>query len=134
MELKITTVQAILSEIESLGPDHSQSTSSIIEVGMRFSGWVSFTGQQMAIAKRALNDKKTQMYNQFVFNHTARGITITPTMAKDYVSGKCAEEQYNYDLCERCNRSLVHVLDFLRSALSTLKQEMIISQQSQFNT
>lgn len=133
MDLDISKVEAIQNEVESIQPADTQSPDILIELGTRLVGYLSFTGQQMAVSKKIMLRKRASMYDRFVFNNTARGLTITPTMAKDYVNSRCADEQFDYDLCERANRTIVHTLDFLRSALSALKEEMKASTYGNFN-
>lgn len=132
MQLDIERVRAINQEIEAIGPFDTNSIGALIEAGVRLAGWLPWTGEQMALAKKQVNDKRAQAYNTHIFNQSARGLQVFPSIARDYVNAKCSEEQFNYDLCERCNRSLVHVLDLLRSVLSTLKEEMKLAQSGTF--
>jgi len=130
MELDMNKVLAIHTEIEGLGPMDTNSTEALITIGTRLAGYLPYTGQQMALAKKIMNDKRAMIYDTLI----GKGSFLSPSNMKDYVNSKTSDDQFNYDICERCNRSIVHVLDYLRSVLSTLKEEMKIAQQSQFNT
>jgi hypothetical protein len=55
---------------------------------------------------------------------------FAPSLAKDYISAKCEQEQYDYDLCERCSRTIVHTIEAIRSVLSALKEELKIESYS----
>jgi len=85
-----------------------------------------FINNQMAIAKWILNQKKVKAYETLVTSSVANETYFSPSQGKDYISGKLAEDQYNFDLCERCSRTIVHTLEALRTAISALKEEMKI--------
>jgi hypothetical protein len=130
MELDMNRILAINTEIESLGPMETNSTDALIEIGTRLAGYLPYTGQQMAMAKKIMLDKRAVTYEVLM----SKTSILSASNMKDYIASKTSDDQYNYDVCERCNRSIVHVLDYLRSVLSTLKEEMKISQYNNFNT
>lgn len=107
---------------------HSQSINFLIDKLGELSVSLSFVNNQMAIAKRLLNIKKVGAYHSLIASETASETYFAPSLAKDYIAAKCSEEQYNYDLCERCSRSIVHTIDAIRTAISALKEESKISQ------
>jgi|AraplaDrversion2_2_1032049.scaffolds.fasta_scaffold18364_2 hypothetical protein len=132
-QLEMSRVMAIHTEVEGLNADRIQSSEVVIEIGLRLAAYLPYTGQQMALAKKIMNQKRKEAYDQLVFTQRSLNQPVYPSTMKDYVNAQCCEEMYNYDLCERANRSIVHALDFLRSVLSTLKEEMKISQYQNFN-
>lgn len=134
MQLDIERVRAINQEIEAMGPFDTNSIDALIQTGIRFAAWLAWTGEQMALADMLRNDAIVAAYQKHVFNQAARGLKVTPMIAKEYVKASCSKEQFNFDLCERCNRSLVHVLDLLRSILSALKEEMKLAQSGTFQS
>jgi hypothetical protein len=102
---------------------HSQSVNFLIDKLGELSVSLSFVNNQMAIAKRILNEKKVSAYNSLIGSSVANESYFAPSLAKDYISSKCSKEAYEYDLCERCSRSIVHTIDALRTAISALKME-----------
>lgn len=88
---------------------------------------MAFVNSQMAEAKKALNNKKRIAYELLISSEIAKATYFAPSLAKDYIAARCEEEQYNYDICERCSRTVVHTIDAVRSIISTLKEEMKIA-------
>lgn len=86
-----------------------------------------FVNEQMAEAKRALNKKKITAYESLAASSIANQEYFAPSLAKDYIGAKCEQEQYEYDLCERASRTVVHTIDAVRTIISSLKEEMKIS-------
>lgn len=88
---------------------------------------MAFINGQMAEAKRDWNRKKLIAYELLVSSDIAKADYFAPSLAKDYISARCEKEQYEYDLCERTSRTVVHQIDALRSIISSLKEEMKIA-------
>lgn len=84
---------------------------------------IAFSYQQMAIAKKELNEAKTLAYQKLAVSSYANEKYYAPSLAKDYVSSQCSKENYNFDLTERLCRAMVHVSDNLRTCISALKEE-----------
>lgn len=123
-----------LEKIQALlGGNTVESISTIdgwLEWGSKLSQWLAYSGQCMSTSKKELLDARARFYESFVFNMKARGLDWIPASAiNKYVEAKCSSEQYKYDLSERVNRSTVHMLDFVRTAISSLKQESFYMRQ-----
>lgn len=104
-----------------------QSTGTVPELEtliMRLdfiSGKLPQINEMMALKKRALNDARAKAYQNFHFSSLAQKKTVSPALAKDYIHSKCSQEQLEYDLYERCSRTIVHLIDGLRTSISALK-------------
>lgn len=85
----------------------------------------------MAVAKRILNIQKVKAYHNMIASSIANASYFAPSLAKEYVSAQCSKEQYDYDVCERCSRTITHTLEALRTCISALKEELKISQYQQ---
>lgn len=107
---------------------HSQSIPFLIDKLGELSVSLSFVNNQMAISKRILNERKVKAYNDLIGSTVANEVYFAPSLAKDYISSKCSKEAYEYDLCERCSRSLVHTIDAVRTAISALKEDVKLIQ------
>lgn len=123
-DLQIDKVEIIMNDlINDEAYTHTQSINFLIDKMGELSVSMAFVNNQMAIAKAALNVKKVSAYNNLVTSSVANEKYFSPTQAKDYINGKLAKEHYEYDLCERCSRTIVHKIDSLRTAISALKLE-----------
>jgi hypothetical protein len=130
--LNLPQVEAIQFQLECVSADtlRSQSINQLIEFGANIVGWMAFTGQQMAIASKEYNEAKAKSYMGLEMSMKANGMKFTPMLAKDFINSKCSDELYAFELTERVNRSCTHTLDFLRTAISALKTEMLSSNYS----
>lgn len=88
---------------------------------------MAFVNGQMAEAKRLLNKKKITAYESLAASSVANEQYFAPSLAKDYIGAKLLDEQYEYDLCERCSRTITHTIDAIRTIISSLKEEMKIA-------
>lgn len=119
-QLQVNKVEQTLQDlIEGENFTHSQSISYLIDRLGALSVSMAFVNNQMAIAKKFLNEAKVNAYARM-------GITkqnLSPMLAKDFINAQCSQQQYDYDVCERTSRTIVHTIDALRTAISALKQE-----------
>lgn len=100
---------------------HTQSVNFLIDKLGELSVSLAFVNNQMAIAKAHLNAAKVKAYQSLAASSLANQEFYSPSLAKEYINAKLLKEQYNYDLCERCSRTMVHQIDSLRTAISALK-------------
>lgn len=103
---------------------HSQSINFLIDKLGELSVSLAFVNNQMAISKRILNNKKVEAYLTLVGSSVANETYFAPSLAKDYIAAQCAAETYDYDLCERCSRTITHTIDAIRTAISALKEDL----------
>lgn len=123
--LQIKRVEDCFEWLESTAEDYTATQSIgwlIDQMGMLCKS-LAFTSNQMAVAKKELNKKKVDAYHTLISSSIANETFFAPSLAKDYISAKTEEEQYNYDVCERCTRVLVHTIDAVRTCISALKME-----------
>lgn len=124
-ELQIKRVEDAFEWLESSADGYtaSQSINWLIDQLGLLCQSMAFVNNQMAIAKCILNDKKRIAYESLVVSSIANQEYFAPSLAKDYISAKIKDEQYNYDLCERCSRTILHTQEALRTCISALKEE-----------
>lgn len=84
---------------------------------------LAFVNNQMAVAKKRMNKMKTQLYNNLICSSIANNEFFSPSIVKDYISAKIEQEQYDYEICERCSRTVLHTIEALRTCISALKEE-----------
>ena len=125
-ELQIKRVEDCLEWLETAADGYTatQSISWLIDkVGMLCKS-LAFVNNQMAVAKKILNKAKVRAYNTLVTSSEANREYYSASLAKDYISAKIEQEQYDYDICERCSRTLLHTIEALRTCISALKEEV----------
>jgi hypothetical protein len=124
-ELQIKRVEDCMEWLESAADSYTASQSIawlIDQMGMLCKS-LAFVNSQMAVAKKILNKRKVAAYNNLIGSTLANNETISPMLAKDYISAKIEQEQYDYDICERCSRTVLHTIEALRTCISALKEE-----------
>jgi hypothetical protein len=124
-ELQIARVEQAVQFLESSaeGYTHTQSINWLIDQVGTLCQALAFINGQQAVAKKLLNKAKVRAYEKMVRQYGEQKY-FSPSLAKDYVNSLCDDEQYNYDICERATRTIVHTLDTLRTCISALKEEM----------
>lgn len=83
---------------------------------------VSWSYEQMAVAKKMLNDAKEKAYLSLSSSSVANQQYYAPSLAKEYIASRCSNEAYAYDLTERLCRACVHISDNLRTSISAMKE------------
>jgi hypothetical protein len=124
-QLQIDRVENCMEWLESSAEDYTASQSInwlIDQMGMLCKS-LAFVNNQMAVAKKQLNTAKVKAYNTLVSSSVANSEYFSPSLAKDYIAAKLEDQQYNYDICERCSRTLLHTIEALRTCISALKVE-----------
>jgi hypothetical protein len=124
-QLQISRVEDCMEWLELQAESYtaSQSIAWLIDQMGLLCESLAFVNNQMAVAKKQLNQKKVRSYNNLIGSSIANEQYFSPMLAKDYISGKIEQEQYNYDICERCSRTLLHTIEALRTCISALKME-----------
>lgn len=105
----------------------SQSIAWLIDQMGMLCKSLAFVNGQMAVAKKILNKAKVRAYNTLVTSSEANREYYGVSLAKDYINAKIEQEQYDYDICERCSRTVLHTIEALRTCISALKEEAKIS-------
>ncbi len=123
--LQISRVESCLEWMEASADGYtaSQSIGWLIDQMGELCKAMPFINNQMAIAKYVLNGNKVRAYNTLVTSSVANETFFAPSLAKDYIASKVREDQYNYDICERASRTIVHTVEAIRTAISALKEE-----------
>lgn len=133
MNLQINRVEACFKwldkEFESTG--EMQSLDVLIMKLDMLCASLPFVNNQMAIARRGLNERKVKAYETLAVSSVANQDYFAPSLAREYISSKCSQEQYNYDICERASRTIIHLCDAYRTMISALKMEREVSNYSQ---
>ncbi len=111
------------SEFDSTEEFKEQNTQSLIERMNMLCNALPFINSQMALAKKKLNEAKVKAYHKLITSQQANEFYFSASQGKDYVNSLVSEEQYIYDNAERCSRTIIHLIDALRTCISALKEE-----------
>ncbi|GAC1589521.1 MAG: hypothetical protein NVS3B19_09630 [Ginsengibacter sp.] len=132
-QLQISRVEDCFNWLELSSKDYTstQSISWLIDHVGELCNSLAFVNQQMATAKQILNKAKVKAYQSLMASTISHELNFAPSLAKDYIASKIDQEQYDYDICERCSRTIYHFLEMLRSCISALKMESQISNYQQ---
>lgn len=109
----------------------SQSIAWLIDQMGMLCKSLAFANNQMAVAKKILNKAKIKAYNSLVCSSVANETYFSAMLAKDYISAKIEQEQYDFDITERCSRTLLHTIEALRTCISALKEEAKVTNYQQ---
>jgi hypothetical protein len=128
-ELQIKRVEdcAEWLEMTAEGYTATQSVGWLIDQLGQLCKSLAFVNNQMAVAKKALNEKKVKAYHSLITSEVANEHFFAPSLAKDFINGQLAKEQYDYDVCERTSRTITHTIESLRTCISALKEELKVT-------
>ncbi len=82
--------------------------------------FIASIGKCTADVKKCLNEAKNDIFEQM-------GKTLLkspPTIVQELIKGKCKDELFLVDWCDRLGATLVHQLDGMRTLLSFAKTEL----------
>lgn len=127
-ELNLKEVQSINEKLQNTDPVFmAQSPQSLYELCIWCAAQKSFTGEQMAIAKKQWQDEKKKAYETFTLSNEANQTRVEKygvMVVKDYINAKCGEFEARYEFIERTNNACGYMQDGARTIISSLKEEM----------
>ena len=128
-KLQITRVEDCAEWLETSAEGYvaSQSVGWLIDQLGQLCKSLAFVNNQMAVAKKELNEAKVKAYHSLITSQVANETYFAPSLAKDFINGQLSKEQYNFDICERTSRTITHTIESLRTCISALKEEIKIS-------
>lgn len=127
-QLNIKEVQRINEVLQKSDATFlATSPQALYELCLSCASWKSYTGEQMAIAKKEWQDSKKNAYQTFVISNEANQTKVEKfgvMVVKDYIASICGDKEAAYEFCERTNNACGHMEDAARSVMSSLKEEM----------
>jgi hypothetical protein len=124
--LTITPLDEIIVECQEydnfLNTELEDDLNVISERGNKLIVIMARTGKMMADARYWLNDHRKQEVDLIIdeFKH----FKLSAKVQNAKVDSICKEEQLVLDWCERLNRTATHQLDWMRTKLSFIKEEL----------
>lgn len=117
-------LRTIMDTLEGVSFDQMQSPQLLMDWGFKLMQWISYSGAQQAAFKQELHKARRKAMVNLVASLEANGADMAVSLQKQYIDDQCDQENYNYTLAERCNRTCTHSLDFVRTCISLLKMEL----------
>lgn len=126
-QLNLKEVQKINETLQATDPQFMAiSPQALYELCIWCAAQKSFTGEQMAIAKKQWQDAKAKAYQSFILSNEANRDKVDKfgvMVVKDYIAAKCGEFEAAYEYIERTNNSCGYMIDAARTVISSLKSE-----------
>lgn len=126
-QLNIKEVQKINEKLQNTDPAFfAANPQALYELSIWCAAQKSFTGEQMAIAKKDWQDAKKKAYETFVISNEANKTRVEKygVMAvKDYIAACCGDLEAKYEFVERTNNACGYMEDAARSVMSSLREE-----------
>lgn len=101
----------------------SNDPQELIERISTLMGFLSRSGEMLALAKKALRAKKTREISSTIVS-IAKSAHLSATVQNALLDSICEEESFFVDWLDRINRGCTHQIDGLRSLLSYEKEEL----------
>jgi hypothetical protein len=126
-QLNLKEVQKINEKLQNTDPAFfAANPQALYELSIWCAAQKSFTGEQMAIAKKEWQDAKKKAYETFVVSNDANQARVEKfgvMVIKDYINAKCGKEEATYEFIERTNNACGYMEDAARSVMSSLREE-----------
>ena len=124
------TEQQIINEltgymkiIEQFDKDMAQDGNALHAYLIELTNYMARANYIMAEYQRKFRVAKVQAYANLIASQQSSQKYFSATQGKDYVDAQCNEIGYIYDLSERLSRLCTHVIDAVRTIISSLKSE-----------
>lgn len=119
----INELKEYLSTIETFDKDSAQDAEALHAYLITLTNYMARANYLMAEYQRLFRQAKKEAYLKLTASSHAQQQYWAPSLAKDYVDSQCSEMGYIYDLAERLSRLCTHVIDAVRTIVSSLKSE-----------
>lgn len=121
-EIKKELIQ-YLEKIQTFDKDSAQDGEVLHAYLIELTNIMGRANYLMAEYQRKFREEKRAAYLKLTASSHAQNQYFAPSLAKDYIDSVCSETGYLYDLAERTSRLTTHVIDAIRTIISSLKSE-----------
>lgn len=112
-----------LNEIETFDKDTAQDGQALHEYLIVLTNRMARANFIMAEYQRKFREEKKAAYLKLTASSHAQQKYWSVSIAKDFVDSQCSQTGYVFDLAERLSRCITHVIDAVRTIISSLKSE-----------
>lgn len=121
-EIKSELIQYLLT-IQDFDKDSAQDGEALHAYLIQLTNIMARANFLMAEYQRKFRQEKKVAYEKLTGTVIKEQKYFAPSLAKDYIDAQCSETGYIYDLAERTSRLCSHVIDAVRTIVSSLKSE-----------
>lgn len=121
-EIKKELIQ-YLEKIQQFDKDSAQDGEILHAYLIELTNIMARANFLMAEYQRKFRQEKKTAYLKLTASSHSQQQYWAPSLAKDYVDSQCDETGYMFDLAERLSRLCTHVIDAIRTIISSLKSE-----------
>jgi hypothetical protein len=101
-------------------PYDADNGNAVVERAQKIEAYMALSGKMLADAKYHYN----QVFESSFVEAVKQNTKVSASTLNKYLDSLCKDYQYLVDWCDRINRTCTHVLDFSRTIVSKLKNEM----------
>lgn len=127
MKQIIDELTQYMKTIEEFSKDMGQDSQALHEYLIELTNFMARANFVMAEYNKKFREEKKSAYLKLHASSHSQQMYWAPSLAKDYVDSQCSETGYVYDLAERLSRLCTHVIDAIRTVVSSLKSERSFS-------
>ncbi len=127
MENDIKELMKYLLTVQEFDKDSAQDPTTLHAYLIELSNMLARSNYMMALYSKKFREEKQRAYHRLKASSEANKKYYAPSLAKDYVDSQCHESGYVYDLAERVSRLIVHTSDAIRTIVSSLKSERVMT-------
>lgn len=118
-------------KVQEFDKDAAQDGEALHAYLVELTNIMSRANFLMAEWQRKFREEKKAAYLRLTASSHAQQQYWAPSLAKDFVDSQCSETGYVFDLAERVSRLCTHVIDAIRTIISSLKSERTFAQYAQ---
>ena len=118
-------------KVQEFDKDAAQDGEALHAYLVELTNVMSRANFLMAEWQRKFREEKKAAYLKLTASSHAQQQYWAPSLAKDFVDSQCSETGYVFDLAERVSRLCTHVIDAIRTIISSLKSERTFAQYAQ---
>jgi len=118
-------------KVQEFDKDAAQDGEALHAYLVELTNIMSRANFLMAEWQRKFREEKKNAYLKLTASSHAQQQYWAPSLAKDFVDSQCSETGYVFDLAERVSRLCTHVIDAIRTIISSLKSERSFAQYAQ---
>lgn len=119
----IQELKVYLNTVNQFDKDSAQDASALHSYLIELTQFMARANYLMAEYQKKFREEKKEAYRVLTQSVIKDQKYYSASIAKDYVDAQCSETGYIYDLAERTSRLCYHVMDCIRTIISSLKSE-----------
>ena len=108
---------------------NADNPAAVMDRANTLEGYMALSGKMVADS----NYRYREMMDSIFIESVRKMSGMAPSILSKYLDNLCRDLRYLVDWTDRINRATVHELEFARTVISKLKEEMRIAQSANFH-